>query len=255
MNGSLSARLQKLVRKLHSKKYRDRTGLFLVERLKNIDAYMQAGWTPEFFVTLHPETFPYAGAAPVYEVSREVLSRIGTLKNPYDMLAVFRKRPPCHRCPLRGLIPILDNVQDPGNLGTVMRTADWFGITCIYATPGSVDAYHPKTVQAAMGAQARVRVCHRAVDDFRTPDDIPLWAASMEGENLFTASLPRNFFLLFGNEGHGYSPEWKSLLRRTVRIPAAPGKVSESLNLSVSAAVCMAEWFRRYGKHGGNGSF
>ncbi|NPA43253.1 MAG: RNA methyltransferase [Chlorobi bacterium] len=235
----------KLIRKLHMKKYRDRLGLYPVEKAKTIAAYVEAGRRPEFIVTKKGTPVPWEDRFPVYETDAATLRSLSGLKNPYDMLAVFPKPSTPPRCRPRGLVPVFDRIQDPGNLGTVIRTADWFGIRQIVCTPGSADIYNPKTVQAAMGALARVEVCYLEPDEAVRPG-IPLWITDMEGDNIYEAAIPETLFVVFGNEGHGIGPRWRALASRTLTIPHAPDKISESLNVSVAAAIVMSEWFRRH---------
>ena len=241
-----SKNLIKLIKKLHQKKYRYQYGLFIVERLKTILPYLQTGWQAEYIFLTPGARLPVPVDCPIYYVDKETLKKISALKNPYDALAVFRmkKLPPFQA---RGFIPVLDNIQDPGNLGTIIRAADWFGIRQIVCSGNSVDVYNPKVSQAAMGAHAAVNVYYENLEKFLPSLSVPVFLTGMVGKNVFQTPLPRDAAVVFGNEGHGIRPSLFSIAEKVLSIPHHSGKLSESLNLSVSAGVIMAEWFRKNG--------
>ena len=178
----------------------------------------------------------------VTEVSEEELSRASLLKTPQQVLAVFRQ--PDEETDVsvisRSLCLALDDVQDPGNLGTIIRLADWFGIEHIFCSPNTVDIYNPKTVQATMGGIARVRLHYTPLKD------IPVYGTFLDGENMYGQSLSKNGLIVMGNEGNGIGKEVKSLINRKLYIPNYPAsrESAESLNVAIATAVVCAE-FRR----------
>ncbi len=188
----------------------------------------------------------------IQEVSAGELQKASLQKNPQDVLAVFRQRPdegvPEHVLKER-LCLGLDGVQDPGNLGTIVRIADWFGIEHVFCSPDTADLYNPKTVQATMGAMARVRVHRLSLADLlRTADaGTPVYGTFLDGDDLYGTELSPNGLIVMGNEGKGISRDIASLVSRKLYIPNyPPGRdTSESLNVAVATAVVCAEFRRR----------
>jgi TrmH family RNA methyltransferase len=185
-------------------------------------------------------------------ISGKEMERISAFKNPSSILALFRI--PSYQevgpSSFEGLSLVLDGVQDPGNLGTIVRTADWFGISDIYCSPECADIYSPKCVQSTMGALARVRVHYTALTELTRKamnQQIPVYGTFMEGENLFQTSLDSKALIVMGSEGKGISPELVPLLTKKISIPAYPAGNNrlESLNVAVSAAIVCAEFRRR----------
>ncbi|WP_349939365.1 RNA methyltransferase, partial [Bacteroides cellulosilyticus] len=141
----------------------------------------------------------------------------------------------------------LDDVQDPGNLGTIIRLADWFGIEHIFCSPNTVDVYNPKTVQATMGGIARVKLHYTSLPDLiQSLKDIPVYGTFLDGENMYTQKLSSNGLIVMGNEGNGIGKEVEQLINRKLYIPNYPAEreTSESLNVAIATAVVCAE-FRR----------
>ena len=179
----------------------------------------------------------------------EELSRASLLKTPQQVLAVFRQ--PDEETDIsvisHSLCLALDDVQDPGNLGTIVRLADWFGIEHIFCSPNTVDIYNPKTVQATMGGIARVRLHYTPLPEFiRSLKDIPVYGTFLDGENMYGQPLSKNGLIVMGNEGNGIGKEVEALINRKLYIPNYPAsrETSESLNVAIATAVVCAE-FRR----------
>lgn len=185
----------------------------------------------------------------IAEVSPEDLSRASLLKNPQQVLAVF-DQPQYSLSPeftRHSLCLALDDIQDPGNLGTIVRLADWFGIEHIICSQNTVDVYNPKTIQATMGGIARVKVHYTSLPDFiRSLGDTPVYGTFLDGKNMYEQSLSTNGLIVMGNEGNGIGKEVESLIGRKLYIPNYPQgqKTSESLNVAIATAVICAE-FRR----------
>lgn len=188
-------------------------------------------------------------AEEISEVSDEELSRASLLKTPQQVLAVFGQ--PEYETDTsvisHSLCLALDDIQDPGNLGTIIRLADWFGIEHIFCSPNTVDAYSPKTVQATMGGIARVKLHYTPLPDLiRSLKDTPVYGTFLDGENMYTQELSPNGLIVMGNEGNGIGKEVEQLISRKLYIPNYPAEreTSESLNVAIATAVVCAE-FRR----------
>jgi TrmH family RNA methyltransferase len=134
---------------------------------------------------------------------------------------------------------VLDGIQDPGNLGTIIRTADWFGFKHIICSENTVEAYNPKVVQASMGSLSRVKIHYQSLIDLLKSSSLPKFGALLQGNNLFKTTWPKAGFLILGSEGHGISEEILPIITHPVTIPGSGN--TESLNVAISAAICMAE--------------
>ena len=173
------------------------------------------------------------------------------LNAPQQVIALFRL--PAADCNLDALTSqltlVLDRVQDPGNLGTIVRIADWFGIRNIVCSCDTVDVFNPKTVQATMGALARVRVTYTDLVPFlkSLPDGFPVYGTFLEGDNIYQLDLPQKAIIVMGNEGNGISEEVERLVNSKLFIPSFPPNepTSESLNVAVATAITCAEFRRR----------
>ena len=194
-----------------------------------------------------------AGFRPVaiYDEMEDV-RRISQLQHPQGVVGVFEI--PARPRDGAGIDPseltlVLDGVQDPGNLGTIIRIADWFGIEHIFCSPDTADLYNPKTVQATMGAMARVCVHYLSLTDLlRAADtDTPVYGTFLDGNDMYGTELSSNGLIVMGNEGKGISRDIASLINRKLYIPNYPleRNTSESLNVAVATAIVCAEFRRR----------
>lgn len=186
----------------------------------------------------------------VIEVTQEELSRASLQKTPQEVLAVFAQ-PSYDLNPdviKNSLCLALDDVQDPGNLGTIIRLADWFGIEHIFCSIGTADVYNPKTVQATMGALARVKVHYCSLPQLiESLVDTPVYGTFLNGNVIYTESLSAHGLIVMGNEGKGVSPEVEKLINKRLYIPNYPQEreTSESLNVAIATAVVCSEFRRR----------
>lgn len=178
------------------------------------------------------------------------IEKVSLLKTPQDVLAVFRQ--PAYTLDtgnLRNeLSLVLDGLQDPGNLGTIVRVADWFGIKQLICSPDTVDIYNPKTVQATMGAIARVRIFYTPLVDFlKKMDDVPVYGAFLEGNNIYEEKLSPAGLIVMGNEGNGIRHPVEKLIPHKLYIPNYPfgTETVESLNVSVATSIVCSEFRRR----------
>ena len=201
----LSKNQQKIIQKLQQKKYRNELGLFVVEGKKGILEFVQAGFKVEaiFATSLFSEQL---NKFPLTLISKEELSKISTLKNPDEGVAIFHQ-PKRKGILQEGLILALDNIQDPGNLGTLIRLCDWFGIETLLCSEQTVNCYNPKVVQASMGSLSRVEVHYLPLEGFLATCALPVYVATLEGENLYTTTFPEDCVIVLGNEANGVSPE------------------------------------------------
>lgn len=177
------------------------------------------------------------------------IRKVSFLKTPQDVLAVFRKPvySPEEANPDSQLILALDGIQDPGNLGTIIRLADWFGIEHVICSPDTADAFGPKTVQATMGALAHVKVHPIFLNDYlEKHKKAPIYGTFLDGENLYEKQLSPNGIIVMGNEGNGIRPETEKRINERLYIPSYPPshETTESLNVAVATAIVCAE-FRR----------
>jgi len=242
----------KLINSLSQKKFRDETGLFLAEGTKLIfdlatsfNCSFLAG-TSEWFQ--HNKSI---SALETVEVDEDELKKISNQKSSQGILAVFEK--PIYEINEQklslNLSLALDEVQDPGNLGTIIRVADWFGISDIFCSENSADAFSPKTVQATMGALSRVRVHTVNLESFLKiyQSKMTVYGTFMDGENIYTKTLTRTGIIVMGNEGNGISSKIEKYVTSRLLIPNFPeGEItSESLNVGVATALVLGEFRRR----------
>lgn len=241
----------KLARSLALKHNRDAEGLFVAEGTKCVRD-MWDTFPCRWLICTRAWHDRMANASMYDKVvlaNAKAMSRISQFNNPSEVIAVFEKPNYSYDADsLRGNLSLmLDNVQDPGNMGTIVRLADWFGITDIFASRESADVWGHKVVQASMGALARVRVysCDLAqiLDEFT---DLPVWGTFLNGDNIYATHLDNRGFVVFGNEGQGISARVANKVTKRLMIPAWPhhGSCSESLNVSIAAAITISE-FRR----------
>lgn len=247
----------KLIRSLERKKARADTGLFIAEGHKTIEELL-----PAFRCTFLAATPDWLAAktditqnlirqgADVQPASPEELRKASLLIHPQDALALFQQKEetPLPRPAENELSLALDNIQDPGNLGTIIRIADWFGINHIFCSPDCADLYNPKTVQACMGAMAHVKVFRTSLPELidSAPQNLPVFGTFLNGDDIYRQQLPANALIVLGNEGNGISPATASRISLRLRIPnqAQNRPTIESLNVAAATAVICSE-FRR----------
>ncbi len=245
----------KYIRSLERKKNRKDEQAFVAEGPKLVGDLL--GHFPcKLLVATAPwmEAHPFAEAGERIPVTADELARASLQPAPQEVLAVFRQPAGAYRpeAAARSLCLALDDVQDPGNLGTIIRLADWFGIEQVFCSPGTADAFQPKAVQATMGALARVNVHYlpllRLIRDMG--EGTPVYGTFLDGKAIYEEELSAAGLVVLGNEGKGISPEVARLVSRRLHIPSYPPEraTSESLNVAMAAAVVCAEFRRRKGK-------
>jgi len=249
----ISKNLIKHVKSLELKKNRLKEGLFVAEGPKVVADLMETG-APERLIATE-EWFKAngisAGTADVV-VTEEELRKISFLQHPQQVIGLFPI--PRHEAGLdicrQELCLALDKVQDPGNLGTIIRIADWFGITTIFCGKDTADAFNPKVVQATMGSIAHVRLVNADLEAMLSaaPGDVAVYGTSLDGDDIYSEKLTPAGLIIMGNEGNGISPAVMAGVNRKLFIPSFKGNCrADSLNVAVATAVVCAE-FRRQGK-------
>ncbi len=249
----LSKSLQKQISALENKKQRKESGLFVAEGGKTVLDLMAAGLKADKLIATAEwlEQHGRVSGAEVIEVSNDEMRRISFQQTPQGIMGIFRQ--PQHKldtsAPERELCLALDNVQDPGNLGTIIRIADWFGIENIFCSIGTADIYNPKTVQATMGAIGRVKVHYTDLPTLLATikDKAPLYGTFLDGEDIYQKELKNKGLIIMGNEGNGISKECGAHITERLFIPNYPigRETSESLNVSVATAIICSEFRRR----------
>ena len=253
----------KFIRQLEQKKFRRREGLFVAEGTKVVgdllahyqphSLFATPDWlasnsVPELLRSAVPEPVEGQDGPIVTEVSPEELSRISFQQHPQQVLALFPiPSHPFTLSPLH-LSLALDGIQDPGNLGTIIRIADWFGIQTIFCSEDTVDAWNPKVVQATMGSIARVNIIYTSLVELidTLPDDYPVYGTLLDGDNIYTQPLTPHGLIVMGNEGNGISPEIRQKVNRRLLIPSYRNDdTAESLNVAIATAITCAEFRRR----------
>ena len=257
----------KYIRQLEQKKFRRREDLFVAEGTKVVGDLLahyqphalfataewleknQRDWSTDSAGTNH-------GPVPmVQEVTLDELCRISLLQHPQQVLALFPIPSPTdtspstlHLPPSTNLSLALDGIQDPGNLGTIIRIADWFGIEQIFCSEDTVDAWNPKVVQATMGSIARVNIRYMSLSDLidTLPADYPVYGTLLDGENIYTQPLTPHGLIVMGNEGNGISPEIRQKVNHRLLIPSyRQDDTAESLNVAIATAITCSEFRRR----------
>ena len=233
----------KWIRSLQMKKTRDEEGLYVIEGEKMIEELIHS--FPNLIHTLiHTADFKMnfsLSSAEVYCVNQLELEQASGLKTPNKALAVLKKQH-YHLPDKDQLIIALDGVQDPGNMGTILRIADWFGIENIICSLSTVEIYNPKVVQSSMGAILRINVHYTDLNLFLTNYPEPIYGALLEGDNIYKTKLTQKGVILLGNEGNGISAELQKKISHKISIPRFGN--AESLNVSVATGIIVSEFKR-----------
>jgi len=236
----------KYIRQLEQKKYRRREGVFVAEGTKVVGDLLLR-YRPEAVFATADWQAP-AGITPQL-VTDDELRRISFLQHPQQVLALFPLPANCKPSTLNLELSLaLDGVQDPGNLGTIIRIADWFGISTIICSEDTVDAWNPKVVQATMGSIARVNIIYFNLPDFldTLPADFPVYGTFLDGENIYTQQLTPDGLIIMGNEGNGISEAVRTKVNRRLLIPDFhQGPTADSLNVAIATAITCSEFRRR----------
>ena len=246
----------KLIKSLTLKKYRTKENIFLVEGDKNVIEVLNSGYKIEkLFAT---KTFisnnenKCKKAALLFEVEQVDIKKASLLQNPQNCLAIciLPKKQIFPEKLNNNLSIYLDDIQDPGNLGTIIRICDWFNIEYIFCSPNTVDLYNPKVIQASMGSFCRTQLIETAFENVANLAQLfraPVYGAFMNGKNIYTEKLPKKAILVMGNEGSGINKKLESSIDIKIKIPefSDKSKSAESLNVSVATAIICSEFKRQ----------
>ena len=233
----------KLITSLQQKKYRQKHQLFIAEGVKVIQELLDSNLILEHLFQTQA-LFNTVEISKKTLISESDLKKITCLSTPNNCLALF-KIPILKTIFSSGLILALDDVRDPGNLGTIIRLCDWFGITQLICSEQTVDLYNPKVIQATMGSMARVSVTYLNLEDYLSTVNLPIFGTFMEGKNVYQEKLPQEAILLLGNEANGISSALEKIISNKISIPRF-GKLqkTESLNVATAAAIFISEFKR-----------
>lgn len=252
----LSKNKIKLIQSLNRKKNRDETGLFLVEGNKMVEEALRSEYLIETlvcttaFLDEHPEINKLAFE--LIETDSETIQKASLLQNPQDALALV-KQPKNFKSEFnldQDLVLALDFIQDPGNLGTILRIADWFGISTLICSENTVDSFNPKVVQASMGAIFRIKTWYTNLPQFLNEANeaqIPVYGTFLNGNDIYKETLSKNGVIILGNEGNGISEQVGKYVTNKLLIPSfsTNENKTESLNVAIATAICCSEFKRR----------
>ena len=239
----LSKNQIKLISSLKQKKYRQQHGLFVVEGIKTVNELLHSNLQLHqlYTTTLQFDVLDDL----VTQITEAELKKISFLKAPNMVLAVF-KFPEPKPVDFSRLVVALDDVRDPGNLGTIIRLCDWFGVNDLICSNETVDCYNAKVIQATMGSITRVNVSYVDLEDILKNQDVIKFGAFMNGENVYETNLPTSGILVLGNEANGISKEIESLTIKRISIPRFGDlQETESLNVANATAILLSEFKRR----------
>ncbi len=240
----LTAHTIKTIQSLDKKKYRQKYNLFLVEGNKIIKELPNSDYEIENLYSVNPENLSFK-TKEIEKILPNELKKISFLQHPKDSVAVC-KIPENKILKEVSIQLILDGIQDPGNLGTIIRLADWFGIEQIICSNDTVDVYNPKVIQATMGSFLRVNVCYTDLEEYLSTYPYPTLGTDMNGENIYETDFPEKFSLIFGNEGNGLRASTENLISKMITIPRfGKNQSTESLNVSMSAGIILGEIFSK----------
>ncbi|PID69712.1 MAG: RNA methyltransferase [Flavobacteriales bacterium] len=239
----LSKNQIKLITSLQQKKYRNKHGCFIAEGEKLVWELIKAAYRLENLYCTKAVANDFKRYKPII-LPESSLKKISILKTPNSVLAVF-KIPKCKAIQTSGLILALDKVRDPGNLGTIIRLCDWFGVAQLVCSEDTVDCYNPKVVQATMGSLARVSIVYTNLETYLKQVKSPVYGAFMDGKPVYKLVLPQNAVLIMGNEANGISNSVQACVNNLVSIPKYNSTATvESLNVATATAILLNE-FRR----------
>ena len=240
---SISKNQIKLITSLSQKKYRQKHKLFIAEGVKVVGEFLASSFELETLFCIDGLDSEVSDQK-IVRISENDLKKISNLKTPNKMLGLFRiptQKPQKNS----NLIMALDAVNDPGNLGTIIRLCDWFGVDQIICSNDTVDSFNQKVVQASMGSLTRVSIHYLDLANYLTNTNLPAFIADMDGVNVYNTQLPKEGILVMGNEANGVCEEIKQLVTNKIAIPRFGAiQETESLNVATASAILLSE-FRR----------
>lgn len=233
----------KLITSLQLKKYRNEHQMFIAEGVKVIQELLRSNFVLEhLFVT--EAIFEEVNSSQKTMVKEPDMKRISALSSPSSCLAMF-KIPAAAKIETKGLIVALDDIRDPGNLGTIIRLCDWFGVKQLICSAETVDVYNPKVIMSTMGSIARVNVSYVDLEKYISKSSLPVFGTFMDGANVYKSDLPQEAILILGNEANGISANLEKSIKNRISIPRFGDiQQTESLNVATATAIFLSE-FRR----------
>lgn len=240
----LSINKLKWIRNLHSKKFRDREGYFIAEGEKILAEILEFAPASIFLIVCTQESLEKIKQRDPFDIfiaSPSEFERVSLLKSPQGILVVLKNTLSEEKLLDQNKSTlVLDNIQDPGNLGTILRTADWFGINQIYCSENTVDCFNPRVVQASMGSLFRLIINYGDLSEFLSKQTLPIYGALLEGESCFKVKIKESAILIIGNEGSGISKEIITKIQHPITIPRTGN--GESLNVAVACGILLSQW-------------
>ena len=227
----------KLITSLQQKKYREKHGLFVGEGPKVISELKQENLKIHSFFSVNEHEIT---SEHDFHVTQAELQKISFLKTANTSLAVFEIPEP-KPIETNGLTIALDAIRDPGNLGTIIRLCDWFGVKQLICSTDTTDCYNPKVVQATMGSLARVAIRYIDIENYLKETSLPIYGAFMDGENVYKKKLSQNAIVVMGNEANGVSETIEKLITKKITIPQFGNQTTESLNVATATAILLSE--------------
>ena len=230
-----------MIASLQKKKFRDKEGLFIAEGPKVISELIEAGLEIHaHFSTCIPEN----PSKSFFHITELELKKISALKTANTAVAIF-KIPEPNTTSSEGLVLAMDAIRDPGNLGTIIRLSDWFGVAKLVCSLDTVDCYNSKVVQATMGSIARVTIQYCNLSEYLLNASLPIYGGVLNGENIYTSEMPKKAIVVLGNEANGISDEIMTLISNKITIPQfGVSQKTESLNVATATAILLSEFNR-----------
>ncbi len=245
----LSKNQLKKIRALHISKYRRQKKSFIVEGPKVVSEFVNSKFNVREIFAIEEWVNKNSNIHNnITQISHKELQAISLLKTPNQVVAIVAyPTQEDFQYKENDLVLVLDSIQNPGNLGTIIRIADWFGIDKLICSKETVDVYNPKVVQASMGALTRVEFYYTDLANWlsKLNSKIPIYGTLLEGENIFKTELSDNGVIIIGNEGNGISPEIQSYIKKRITIPSHNKSIMESLNAAIATAIVCAEFKRK----------
>ena len=242
---SISKNQVKVITSLSQKKYRQKHKLFIAEGVKVVNELLNSSFEIDSLFAVDDFIIDIS-ADKIIRISEKDLQKISNLKTSNKVLGLF-KIPDAIPLQKSGITIALDAINDPGNLGTIIRLCDWFGVSQLVCSKDTVDCYNQKVVQASMGSLTRVSIIYTDLETYLKKNELPTFIADMDGENIYNSKLPKEAILIMGNEANGVSDEIKALIKNKIAIPRfGENQETESLNVATATAILLSEFKRGY---------
>jgi TrmH family RNA methyltransferase len=242
---SISKNQVKVITSLSQKKYRQKHKLFIAEGIKVVNELLNSSFEIDSLFAVD-NFITDVSVDKIIRISEKDLQKISNLKTPNKVLGIF-KIPDEIPLQINGVTIALDAINDPGNLGTIIRLCDWFGVSQLVCSKETVDCYNQKVVQASMGSLTRVSIIYTDLETYLHETHLPTFIADMDGENIYKTTLPKEAILIMGNEANGVSDEIKALIKNKISIPRfGETQRTESLNVATATAILLSEFKRDY---------